>query len=344
MKKILLIAVLVMTVLMGACQEKKEGVVATVDGVDISQDLFNTYYKIQRKTFVQQQGEEALDKPFDELGRTAGEVIRTQILDNLITNQVLLNEADKLDLGDIETGVKEQIANEKKFFGEENFKKNLANIDLTEEDYSEILRNSGKVSKLHEIKLAEYEIPEDEIEKYYEENKDMFKQIEARHILVQTEEEAKNALQRLKDGEDFAELAKELSQDPGSASEGGNIGYFSKGQLVPEFEEFAFNAEIGQVSEPIKTDYGFHIIEVTGSKTTLDDFRDDITAVLKDQKFEEEMEKFEKKAKVKKYLDPSKEIESVAAEMKESEGEQTETPTNGQTTQSGETTEQKDKK
>ena len=86
-------------------------------------------------------------------------------------------------------------------------------------------------------------------------------EVRARHILVATEDEAKAVLAALKKGADFAALAKEKSKDPG-ANEGGELGYFTKDQMVPEFAEVAFKLDKGQMSDPVKTQFGWHIIEV----------------------------------------------------------------------------------
>ncbi len=85
-------------------------------------------------------------------------------------------------------------------------------------------------------------------------------EIHARHILVPTEDEAKAALARIKKGEDFAKVATELSKDP--ASEGGDLGWFTKDRMVPEFADAAFKLEPGQVSDPVKSQFGWHIIKV----------------------------------------------------------------------------------
>jgi parvulin-like peptidyl-prolyl isomerase len=89
-------------------------------------------------------------------------------------------------------------------------------------------------------------------------------QVWARHILVQTDVAAATIEEMLKRGEDFATLAKEFSKDTGSAQNGGDLGWFDKGQMVPEFEAAAFKLKVGEISEPIKTTYGYHIIQVLG--------------------------------------------------------------------------------
>ena len=93
------------------------------------------------------------------------------------------------------------------------------------------------------------------------------KEVRARHILVASEDEAKAVLAEIKKGTDFAELAKQKSKDPGAAAEGGDLGYFGKEQMVPEFAEAAFKMDKGQVSDPIKTQFGWHIIKVEDKRT-----------------------------------------------------------------------------
>jgi len=92
-------------------------------------------------------------------------------------------------------------------------------------------------------------------------------EVRARHILVPSEAEAKAVLVEIQKGTDFGELAKQKSKDPGAAAQGGDLGYFTKDQMVPEFAEVAFKLEKGQVSEPVKTQFGWHVIKVEDKRS-----------------------------------------------------------------------------
>ncbi len=104
-------------------------------------------------------------------------------------------------------------------------------------------------------------------------------EIHARHILVNTEGEAKDALKRLMGGEEFADIAKAVSKDP--AAEGGDLGWFTKDRMVPEFADAAFKLEVGQVSDPVKSPFGWHIIELIDKREKtfppLDQVKDQVT-------------------------------------------------------------------
>ncbi|MCX7750745.1 MAG: immunoglobulin domain-containing protein [Candidatus Bipolaricaulota bacterium] len=110
------------------------------------------------------------------------------------------------------------------------------------------------------------ELGQAELEAYFEKNKARYsveEQVRASHILVATREEAEEILKRLAAGEDFAELAKALSKDPGSAGQGGDLGWFGRGRMVAPFEEAAFALKVGETSGVVETQFGFHIIRVT---------------------------------------------------------------------------------
>jgi len=92
----------------------------------------------------------------------------------------------------------------------------------------------------------------------------MSNKIKCSHILVEKHGEAISLLERIQKGEKFGKLAKEFSLDSGSAKRDGNLGYFGRGKMVKEFEKSAFNLQTGQISEPVKTQYGYHIIKRLG--------------------------------------------------------------------------------
>ncbi|MFO7891240.1 MAG: peptidylprolyl isomerase [bacterium] len=130
------------------------------------------------------------------------------------------------------------------------------------------------------ISSENIEVPDEEILDYYKAHKDSYTEPEKRKLryvkfefkpsrddTVAIQEDIQNILLQLKEGEDFSELAKTYSQDPGSASKGGDLGYFSKGSMSQPFEEAAFNAEIGKVVGPVKTNFGLHLIKVLDRRT-----------------------------------------------------------------------------
>jgi peptidyl-prolyl cis-trans isomerase D len=157
-----------------------------------------------------------------------------------------------------------------------------------------------------EAQQAQVVITEEEILASYEANEASYshpEQRQARHILFRIEpqasddekaalrQEAEDALQRLNNGEDFAELARTLSQDPGSAPGGGDLGFFSRGDMVAAFDEAAFGTPVGELAPIVETEFGFHVIQVTDSRvagvTPLDDVRDGIRRSLEVRRAQE---------------------------------------------------------
>ena len=124
---------------------------------------------------------------------------------------------------------------------------------FNEEQYTLLFKTELYRKKLFEVITAD--TPQEE------------EQVWARHILVEDEDTANQVEVRLKDGEDFGQIAAELSMDPGSREVGGDLGWFGKGVMVAEFEEAAFHLEINQISEPVQSDFGYHIIQVLGRVT-----------------------------------------------------------------------------
>jgi len=131
---------------------------------------------------------------------------------------------------------------------------------------------------------------------------DLQEEISARHILVATEEEAQAVIERINAGEDFIELAKEVSTGP-SGKEGGDLGYFVKDRMVPEFSEAAFALEPGAVSAPVKSDFGWHVIKVEDRRqqqlVAFDDVKEGIKVQLRDEKAAPFIDSVRNKADVK---------------------------------------------
>ena len=176
--------------------------------------------------------------------------------------------------------------------GEESFNDALEQSGLTKKDIETEIINYLKIVKLLE---SEVDITEEEMKTYFEENKDSYnelEQVEASHILVENEETANKVKEKLEVGEDFAELAKEYSTDTSNAENGGKLGYFSKGTMVEEFENVAFFMKVGEIRDPVKTDYGYHIISVTDKKeakeANFEDHKEEIKQTLFDQEISTE--------------------------------------------------------
>jgi peptidyl-prolyl cis-trans isomerase C len=146
-------------------------------------------------------------------------------------------------------------------------------------------------------------VSEDEAKKLYDAKISGVKpepEIHARHILVDTEAEAKEVAERLKKGEDFATVAKEKSKD--TSADGGDLGFFGKGQMLKPFEDAAFALEVGQISEPVQTQFGWHIIKVEEKRDrpppTFDEVKGPIMAQLAQQKAQATMRTLHDAAKI----------------------------------------------
>jgi peptidyl-prolyl cis-trans isomerase C len=152
----------------------------------------------------------------------------------------------------IDMRVVSKAAEDKKVQDGEDFKKRLA-FTRSRLLMDSLLASEGKAATTDDAMKKVYESASKEITGEEE--------VHARHILVETEDEAKAVEEELKKGADFAELAKKKSKDPG-ASDGGDLGFFTKDQMVPEFSAVAFSLEPGKVSDPVKSQFGWHVIKV----------------------------------------------------------------------------------
>jgi peptidyl-prolyl cis-trans isomerase C len=146
-------------------------------------------------------------------------------------------------------------------------------------------------------------------------------EVSARHILVETEDDAKKIVADLKKGGDFAAIAKEKSKDPGSKDNGGDLGFFTKDQMVPEFAEVAYKLDKGQLSDPVKTQFGWHIIKVEDKRKkpapTFEQVKDQVETFVVRKAQAELIQKLRADAKVEKFDKDGKPVPTEAAKPAE---------------------------
>jgi peptidyl-prolyl cis-trans isomerase C len=162
-----------------------------------------------------------------------------------------------------------------------------------------LLQNAGQAARTDD---AMHKVYDDAIKQMPPEE-----EVHARHILVATEDEAKAIEAELKKGADFAALAKEKSKDPGAA-DGGDLGYFTKDQMVPEFSDVAFKLDKGKVSDPVKTQFGWHIIKVEDKRTkptpTYDEVKSQLETYVAHRAQAELVDKLRKAANIERLDQP----------------------------------------
>lgn len=191
------------------------------------------------------------------------QLVGAQEIDYLIFDKIVELEADKekIDITADEMAAELEVI-KKQAPTPEEFEMMLMQNGLTEED---LLEQIEKQLMLRKLFAEDLDMTEEELKAQFEEQKELYKeeeQVRASHILVDSEKEAKELLSRIKDGEDFAEVATAHSNDP-SKEMGGDLGFFSKGMMMLPFEEAAFALEIGELSDVVESEFGFHIILVT---------------------------------------------------------------------------------
>jgi len=231
----------------------------------------------QMNTMIQQQGGQP---PTDAAGMAE---VRQNALNNLVDKRLLVERIDKEGLAPAAADIDGEIAKVKAQYPDEAaFTARLAQLSMSDADLrNEISFNVGmrRIAEKHQDAVPEPS-PE-EARKYYDENRPRFIEppgIRASHVLIRANRtdpdslkssaraRAEAALAEIKGGRDFAAVATEKSEDTGSAPGGGDVGFFARGRMVPEFEAAAFALEVGDVSPVVETQFGYHIIKVTDKR------------------------------------------------------------------------------
>lgn len=258
--------VLIFGALAGACSSSgDEEVVAMVNDEKITKGEFYDY-------LVEQNGEEVLE---------------ALILEKMLEMEV---KANNIEITEKEIDA-EYAKMAEAYGGVEGLKNTLQMYGYTEDSIRKNLRLNLSIEKLMEPLIT---VSDEEIASYFAENKEDFdvsEQVKASHILVATIAEADEVLSKLNSGESFEDLAKEFSLDTSNAGNGGDLGYFGKGVMVQPFEDVAFRLAVGEVSEPVETTFGYHIIKIfdkkAAEKATLEGAKETIIEVLKETKMTE---------------------------------------------------------
>jgi len=315
---LMLLAVLIVTT--SACQnieraESKEGRV--IDGQEVIakvNDEFILKSDFDREVANVKSVLEANGVDFSTAeGKKILREVKEKVLESMINDRLMLWQAREHNITLEDEEFNEAMKQLEKYHGgKDALETYLKQQGYDNKTFEAEVRNRLIINKFKEKLTADVKVTDEEVRKYYDENKEKFElpspEIRASHILVDTEEEAKELLKKIKEGADFAELAKQYSEDPATKDLGGDLGYFGKGKMVPEFEEAAFALKPGEVSDVVKSEYGYHIIKVTGKRSSLsfedakEDIRDNLENAKKDEEFAKHLELWEKQSKIEKYL------------------------------------------
>ncbi|HBI93385.1 MAG: peptidylprolyl isomerase [Terrisporobacter othiniensis] len=323
MKKIFtFILCLMMTISLIGCSADKKAV-AIVNGQNITLENYQKLLYLNKSSMESYYGSDIWSKKMED-GKTYSDTLKEMVLQTMIGSEVIYQQAEKDKVIPTDKQVQDQInsfnestKNNSEY--QEQLKKMGINEDFLKFQFTRDLANTNLQKKFEE----DTKISETEMKKYYEDNKKSFytDTVTASHILLKTQDsegkelsaekkkeakkKAEEALAKVKSGEDFAKVAKKYSQDS-SASKGGELGTFGRGQMVSEFEKAAFNMKKGEISDIVETEYGYHIIKVTGrvdKQETYNDVKDKIKTTLAGQKYTEYVEKLKKDSKIEQKED-----------------------------------------
>lgn len=244
----------------GGSAEVPANAVAVVAGTPVTKAELDRFFS-QREKAAEAQGQ-----PFPKTGTPEYVELRNQAVDFLIQRIELAKEAESLGLTVTDQAVTERVDELKnQFFNgdEEKYKQELESLGLTDDDVRADVRAQLIAEQIFDEVTKDVKVSAEDVRAYYDANQEQFAIPESRevaHILVKTKKEAEDLYGQLQDGADFAELAKKHSTDTASAGDGGKL-TDERGSFVPEFEKVAFALDTGEVGEPVKSEFGWHIIK-----------------------------------------------------------------------------------
>jgi len=291
------------------------------------------------------------DATISSLDQSAIVSFKNNLLDQLINYELFYQQAKKEKVKISNDYINLEIDKIKdNFSSPEEFNEALKANNITLIQLKEDIKRQLTINFILEETRKQVIISDEELLEYYTENKESFldpEQVHARHILLETEEEANNLLLQLKEGIiDFSEMAKEKSIGP-SAPSGGDLGFFTRGQMVKEFEDAAFSLEPGEISGVVQTEFGYHIIKCEEKKEeyspTFEEAKERISNTLKYQRENEAISaltsKLREEAVIVFNYDFNAEIESLKSSAEESQPSDSTEQVNSEETVSEETTE-----
>lgn len=300
--RILLGSLLISLLLISGCVKNTDGVAIQVNKETISTDTYEREYEVYKSLYERQYGEDALSQEGIN-GKTIGEDLRDNIINKLITESLIEKEMEETGLLISDEEIQENIDKYKESLGgEENYQDFISNNKLTEDYFKENIRKTLLLEKHKEYVKDNFNIDDGEALKYFNENKEDLVEIKASHILFSNEDDAKRVKADLDKGGNFEEIAKKESLDSVSAVNGGDLGYFSRGNMIPEFEDKAFSLNVGEISNVLKTEVGYHIILVKDKKLDFKDLKDKTIKMLKEKKYLEYLEDLRENANITIYI------------------------------------------
>jgi parvulin-like peptidyl-prolyl isomerase len=302
MKRLVLFALLTLALVAAGCGGGRSSAALGADDVAVAGERTVTKEEFHALMNRAKKSYEAQKRPFPKAGTAEYEQLKTQAITFLVQRAEFEQEAEDLGIDITDEKVEQRTEQLKKqFYGgsDKRYEEALAEQGLTPEQAVDQVRAQLVSEALFNKVTEDVKVSREEIKAYYDSHKTQYQQPESRevrHILVQKKALADDLYSQLSSGGNFAALAKRYSKDPGSAANGGKL-TISKGQTVPEFDKTAFELKKNELSKPVKTQYGYHIIQALSavkpaSKTPLDKVDESIRQQLEQQEKNDVMTKW----------------------------------------------------